>query len=385
MIVMGRKIRREAVLTVACTAMLTFSLTYAGVKYYYYNTLKPYRLMVETENYINKYYYFEETDKKSMIDAAIGGFVSGLGDKYSRYQSLELTEERSNSQAGVMTGIGITVSLQEDGYMLIEEIKSNTPAEKSGLKKGDIIISLDSNDVAQTGYEESVNYIKSGKENTILTVTVKRDGALTDVKVKREKIEVITSEGKMLEDSVGYITITQFNDKTPDQVKNNFDRLVSEGAKGIIFDVRNNGGGLVSSVEKCLDPLIPEGNIAVAVYKDKTEEVIVKSDSEETDIPMTVLMNGNSASGAELFAASLRDFKNTELIGTTSYGKGIMQETFNLSDGSTVVLTVAAYKTTKSECYHGIGLIPDYEVENDESGRDLQLEKAVEVLKNKFT
>lgn len=383
MSVMKRR-KRETVITVACTAMMTFSLTYAGVKMYYYNMLKPYRLMAETENYIDRYYYFEDMDKSEMINSAIGGFVSGLGDKYSRYQSLQLTAERNDTQAGLMTGIGITVMLQEDGYIRIEEIKKGTPAEKSGLAVGDIIKAIDSNDVAKTGYEESINYIKTGEENSELVLTISRNGVLSDIKVKREKIEVITSEGKMLEDSIGYISITQFNDKTPEQVKNNFDTLVSEGAKGIIFDVRNNGGGLVSAVEKCLDPLIPEGDIAVAVYKDKKEEVIVKSDAEETDIPMVVLMNGNSASGAELFAASLRDFKNTELIGTTSYGKGIMQETFKLSDGSTVVLTVAAYKTTKSECYHGIGLIPDYEVENGESDKDDQLEKAVEVIKKKM-
>ncbi|MBE6854008.1 MAG: carboxyl-terminal protease, partial [Ruminococcus sp.] len=139
-----------------------------------------------------------------------------------------------------------------------------------------------------------------------------------------------------------------------------------------------------SSVEKCLDPLLPEGDIAVAVFKDKTEEVIVTSDSEETDIPMAVLINGVSASGAELFAAALRDFKGAVLVGTTSYGKGIMQDTFELSDKSTVVLTVAEYRTTRSECYHGVGLVPDHVTEAEGEDSDVQLEKAIEVLKGKI-
>ena len=364
--------------------MITFSITYLVVKFFNYRTMKPYRLIAETENYIDRYFYFDKADKDEMIDSAIEGFVNALDDKYSRYQSLQITSERNDSQAGVHTGIGITVSRNEEGYMIIEEVREKTPAEKAGLLKDDIITALDSKDVVETGYNESVDYIKNGEENSTLVITLKRGSETIDIEVKREKIEIITSEARMMEDYIGYINITQFNEKTPEQVQKNFTELLSQGAKGIIFDVRNNGGGLVSSVEKCLDPLLPEGDIAVAVYKDGREETIVKSDAEETDIPMTVLVNKNSASGAELFAASLRDFKNTELVGTTTFGKGIMQDTFELSNGSTVVLTVAAYKTTRSECYHGTGLVPDFEIENDESGYDFQLDKATEVVKKKI-
>lgn len=379
-----QKKNNNLIIAVVCTAMITFSITYLGVKFFNYRTMKPYRLIAETENYIDRYFYFDKADKDEMIDSAIEGFVNALDDKYSRYQSLQITSERNDSQAGVHTGIGITVSRNEEGYMIIEEVREKSPAEKAGLLKDDIITALDSKDVVETGYNESVDYIKNGEENSTLVVTLKRGSETIDIEVKREKIEIITSEARMMEDYIGYINITQFNEKTPEQVQKNFTELLSQGAKGIIFDVRNNGGGLVSSVEKCLDPLLPEGDIAVAVYKDGREETIVKSDAEETDIPMTVLVNKNSASGAELFAASLRDFKNTELVGTTTFGKGIMQDTFELSNGSTVVLTVAAYKTTRSECYHGTGLVPDFEIENDESGYDFQLDKATEVVKKKI-
>lgn len=374
---------RKTFAIVLCSALLTFSVTYTGMRYHYYKNYKEYQLLSEAEKLVNDNFYFTDNiDSDILVDSAVSGYISGLDDKYSRYQSVKQTEERNDSHAGLKVGIGVTVTVREDGYIDIVSVSENSPSEKAGLKGGDIIRLLDGNDVRELGYNESVEYIKDGEENSVINITVEREGKQTEIPVKREKIEIITSEGIMLEDNIGYISITQFNDKTPEQMKECFYQFVSEGAKGIVFDVRNNSGGLVSAVEQCLDPLLPEGDVAVAVYSDGRETVIAKSDAEETDIPMVVLMNENSASGAELFAASLRDFKGTKLVGTTSYGKGIMQETFNLSNGSTVILTVAQYKTTKSECYHGVGLVPDYEVTNEGTDEDLQLMKAVEILKN---
>lgn len=371
--------RRTAVLMI-CSAMITFAVTYFFVNLFYYNRYKNYRIISEAEDYIDKYYYSDDVDKDKLVNSALSGFVSGLGDKYSRYQDLVETAERDDAHAGVRLGVGISVIPSDDNHILIVEVNSNTPASKAKLCKDDIIIAVDGKDTAKTGYDESVEMIKNGEENSTIVLTIKRGETISDFTLKREKIEVITVEGRMLENNIGYISISSFNEKTPDQFTDNFNRLVREGARSMIFDVRNNGGGLVSAVEKCLDPLLPEGDIAVAVGKNNTEHVIVKSDADETDISMAVLVNGASASGAELFAASLRDFKDVKLIGKTTYGKGVMQDTFTLSDKSTIVLTVATYKTTRSECYNGIGLIPDYEVDNSDSDTDLQLEKAIEIL-----
>ena len=379
----GNKLNKSVMIAVACTAMLTFSATYSVMKYSDLKKLKEFQLLAEAENIIAKHFYYDASDSEKLIDSAVGGYVSALEDPYSRYQSIKQTEERSESHSGLKTGVGITVLNREDGYMEVVEVNPKTPAEKAGMQSGDIIKKLDGSDVKDMGYEEAVNVIKTGEVDSVIRITVEREGNIIDFDVKREKIDIITATSEMI-DNIGLIKISQFNDKTPEQVKSCFDDCVGKGAKGIIFDVRNNGGGLVSAVEKCLDPLLPEGKIAVAIYKDGKEETIVTSDAEETDMPMTVLMNGNSASGAELFAASLRDFKGAELVGETSYGKGIMQDTFSLSNGSTVVLTVAEYKTTKSECYHGIGLKPDYEVLPGDGGEDVQLSKALEVIKNKI-
>lgn len=368
---------------VICTGLLTFSLTYSVMKMKYYNNVKEFILLAEAENIVDSNFFYDSSDKDKLTDSAVSGYISGLEDKYSRYQSIVDTQKQNDSHAGLKIGIGITVTPTDDGYINILEVNSDSPASKAGVLAGDIIKKLDGNDVAETGYNESVQYIKDGEENSALTMTVERSGELKDIKVTREKIEIITASSEMIEGNMGHISITQFNDKTPEQVKNCMDECISAGAEGFIFDVRNNGGGLVTAVQGCLDPLLPEGDIAVAVYRDGKEEVIVKSGSQETDLPVVVLINGSSASGAELFAASLRDFRDAELIGTNSYGKGIMQDTFNLSNGSTIVLTVAEYKTTKSECYHGTGLAPDFEVEQGEES-DLQLEKAAEVLKKKI-
>ena len=380
----GNKINKGMVIAVACTAMLTFSATYSAMKYSDMKKLKEFQLLAEAERIIAQHFYYDASDTDKLIDSAVGGYVSALEDPYSRYQSVQQTEERNESHSGLKTGVGITVMNRKDGYMEVVEVNSRTPAEKAGLQVGDIIKKLDGADVKDMGYEEAVNVIKNGEVDSIIKMSVERDGNMIDFDVKREKIDIITASSEMISDDIGVIKITQFNDKTPEQVKSCFDDCKGKGAKGIIFDVRNNGGGLVSAVEKCLDPLLPEGKIAVAIYKDGKEETIVSSDSEETDMPMTVLMNGNSASGAELFAASLRDFKGAELVGETSFGKGIMQDTFSLSNGSTVVLTVAEYKTTKSDCYHGVGLKPDYEVFPAEGEEDVQLSKAVEVLRAKI-
>ena len=377
------KANKSIVIAVACTAMLTFSATYSAMKYSDMKKLKEFQLLAEAENIIAKHFYYDASDSEKLIDSAVGGYVSALEDPYSRYQSIKQTEERNESHSGLKTGVGITVLNREDGYMEVVEVNSKTPAEKAGMQAGDIIKKLDGSDVKDMGYEDAVNYIKTGEVDSVVKITVERDGSIIDFDIKREKIDIITATSEIIE-NIGVIKITQFNDKTPEQVKNCFDNCKAKGAKGIIFDVRNNGGGLVTAVEECLDPLLPEGKIAVAIYKDGKEETIVSSDAEETDMPMTVLMNGNSASGAELFAASLRDFKGAELVGETSFGKGIMQDTFSLSNGSTVVLTVAEYKTTKSDCYHGVGLIPDYEVFPSEDAEDAQLDKALEVIKSKI-
>ena len=194
-------------------------------------------------------------------------------------------------------------------------------------------------------------------------------------------MEVTTVSGKMLDETIGYIEISNFKKNTPQQFVDTLERLTSNGAKALIFDVRDNRGGMVDMLSDCLDPLLPEGVIATAEYKDGHSETLIYSDDTKLDIPMAVLVNKNTASAAELFAASLRDFGGAKLVGEKTYGKGVMQKTTEFNNNGAVVLTVAKYRTAVSECYDGVGLVPDVAAEKGSTeGFDMQLQAAVDTI-----
>ena len=376
---------KTVITAVIAAVMLTFAITYYFITLVYYKKYKNYSLLAEAHAYVDKYYYGDEVEESSLTESTLGGYISGLNDVYSCYNGIQKTQERTDNYAGLKAGIGITVSEADDGYLLVDEVSEDSTAQQAGISAGDIIISIDGKDTKELGMSGAVQLISEGKIDSQIVLKIKRDNEVSDYSVKIGKIDIVSVYGKLVEKNIGYIYITKFNEKTSEQFIELLNSLKNEGAEGYIFDVRDNGGGLVSAVEKCLDPLLPEGEIAVAIYKDGKSQTIVQSDATETDMPMTVLMNENSASGAELFAASLHDFKDVDLVGKKSFGKGIMQNLFTLSDGSTITLTVARYKTTRSECYHGIGLKPDYEVEYDnDQESDKQFDKAVEVLRQKL-
>ncbi|MGN0607358.1 MAG: S41 family peptidase [Oscillospiraceae bacterium] len=353
------------------------------------NSSEIYSVLSETNNYVKQHFY-KDVDNDAVLNGVISGYMSGLSDNYARYQSPVEYKSTVQSDGGHFIGIGVTVTQQSDGYIIVTEVSEESPASEAGILPDDIIIAIDGSDVAEVGYNEAISIIKSGENDTEVNLTIKRDAQTMDIPVKRVEMDIITSFGQMLDNNTGYIRIKQFNHTTPDQMKSAFDTLVNDGAERFIFDLRDNPGGIVTSVEKCLDPFLPEGDIAVANYNNGKTEVICRSDENEMDIPIVILINGNSASGAELFAAAMRDFGKAELVGIKSFGKGIMQTTHSLSNGGAIVFTVATYQTTKSDCYHEIGIYPDYEVEmadGDDTSAinpevDAQLKKAVEVVMN---
>jgi carboxyl-terminal processing protease len=281
---------------------------------------------------------------------------------------------------GMRVGLGITVGIDESGYIVIGEILEKSPLADSDIKAGDIIVAVDGKDVLKEGYNAAVDAMK-GEEGTDVRITIRRDGIDTAYTFKRTAIEIESVSYEMLDNYIGYIKISSFKKNTPEQFADALETLTSNSVKALIFDVRDNVGGLVTSLEKCVDPLLPEGVIANAVYKDNHEETLVYSDESEIEIPMVVLVNGNTASAAELFAASLKDFDKADIVGEQTFGKGVMQSVYKLDDGSAVSVTVAEYKTTVSDCYNGIGIAPDHIVPtSDEDKTDLQLSKAIEVI-----
>lgn len=342
--------------------------------------------LAELSEYVDENYY-QETDEDTLMDGALKGYVAGLGDPYSVF----LTEDEyggwKEKESGTAVGIGVTVQSAEERLYIVE-VTSGSPAETAGIQAGDTITAVDGELVTDLGYNEAVAHVK-GEIGTDVVLTVLREGEELEITVTRGEIVTISAEGQMLDGNIGYVHISAFRENTFDQYSKVLNELLESGAEGIIFDVRNNGGGLLSALEDVLDPLLPEGNIAIASYGDGTVKTIVESDSEELDIPMIVLVNGGTASAGELFAASLRDFGKASLVGETTFGKGIMQDTRTVAGGA-VTLTVAAYQTVKGECYHEIGVTPDTEIilpeeyvvdfKNPDTKGDVQLAEAYETI-----
>lgn len=340
---------------------------------------KKYSSLQVLDSYVREN-YFGDIDEEDLSSGILKGYVEGIDDKYSRFLTAEEYQNELSSDSGELVGLGLTLTEDESGYIRIAEIYQDSPVSESDLVVGDIITYVDGNDVLVTGFDESIEAMK-GQEGTEITITVRRDGIDRDMVFVRRSMELTSVTGEMLSGYIGYIKITAFKKNTPDQFIETLERLNSNGAKAFIFDLRDNGGGLVSALEECVDPLLPEGIVATAEYKDGHSETLVYSDESELNLPMIVLVNDKTASAGELFAASLKDFGKAQLVGIQTFGKGVMQQTTEFEDGSAVVLTVAEYKTAYSECYDGIGLVPDYVVENEEdSETDFQYYKAVEII-----
>lgn len=326
---------------------------------------EKYERLEALDTYVRENYYLEELDEEALMDGILKGYVDGLDDPYSSYMTAEEYSAHQTKEAGQQVGIGVTITQSDDGCIRIISVYENSPAEEAGLKPEDVIVAVDGVRVEDSGYQAAIDSIP-GEEGKKLTLVVRRDGKEQTFRVTYRSYEVRTVYSEMLAGQIGYIRITAFRENTVEQYQEALDGLTTNGARALIFDVRNNGGGLLSALEKMLDPLLPEGVIATATYHGGITETVVNSDAAELDLPMVVLVNGNSASAAELFSASLRDFGKAKLVGTQTYGKGVMQITRRMEDGGGLTLTVATYQTALSECYQGVGLAPDIEVEASE-------------------
>ncbi len=341
---------------------------------------KKYNSLQTLDSYVREN-YLGDIDENKLSAGILKGYMSGLDDKYSKYLTAEEYLAEQNDDEGQLIGLGLTLNEDENGYIRIANIMHDSPVSEAGIREGDIITLIDGVSVLSTGFDESVEALR-GAEGSEIRLTIRRGGIDKDYTFSRRSIESVTVTGEMLDENVGYIKISSFKKNTPQKFVDTLERLTSNGAKSLIFDVRDNAGGSIEMLSTCLDPLLPEGVIATADYKDGHSETLIYSDENKLDIPMTVLVNKNTASAAELFAASLRDFSGAVLIGEKTYGKGVMQKTTEFSKNGAVVLTVAKYKTTVSKCYDGIGLAPDISISNESEDYDDQYTKAVEIAHN---
>lgn len=305
--------------------------------------------------------YYGEIDMEMLTDSIADGYMYGLGDPYADYYNGEITEETQLSNRGSMQGIGITVIYNETAdAMYVYRVDPRGPSAAAGVQVGDLITGVDGLTVAEDGYEAVTEGI-GGEVGTFCYLQIRRGNETLELPVERLQHEITTVYSRMVAD-VGYISIERFNDLTDDQIIAAIEELLASGATSLVFDVRGCSGGLVDPTADILDYLLPEGKIISATYVSGDTKVLHSSDAKELDMPMAVLTNGSTASAAELFAAAIRDYEKGITVGETTFGKGIMQHTYNLSDGSSVKMTVAEFLPPSGECFHGIGVQPDIEV-----------------------
>ncbi|MGN0305720.1 MAG: S41 family peptidase [Lachnospiraceae bacterium] len=338
------------------------------------------------EDTIDKY-YLTGSDLATLENGLYSGMVEALGDPYSVYYSAQELEEIQQKTEGIYYGIGAYISKGVmDDFCTISGVIKNTPAEEAGLRTGDIIYEVDG--VLAQGMEttEIVALIK-GEEGTKVTLTLIREGE-TDylhIPVERRKIESPTVEWEMKEKQTGYIRITEFDDVTTDQFAEALAECRGKGMTGLILDLRGNPGGNLSTVCEIARMLLPKGLIVYTEDKYGKREEYTSDGKHQIDIPMVVLVNGYSASASEILAGAIQDYGVGTIMGTTTFGKGIVQRIISLSDGSAVKLTVSKYYTPNGNDIHEKGIVPDVEIEFDAESyyadeKDNQLEGAMQYL-----
>lgn len=334
--------------------------------------------------------YLGEVDEEELQSGIYEGYINGLEDPYSVYYDKEATKSLMESTSGEYDGIGAVMSQnKETGVITFAQIYENSPAEKAGLKAEDILYKVGDSEVSGRDLSEVVSDIK-GERGTEVTLTVLRGTEAKELTFTavRETIEYPTVESEMLEDGLGYLRIAEFDTVTYNQYKEAFAELDAQGMKGLIVDLRSNPGGSLGTVCDILDELLPEGLIVYTEDKNGKRQEFSSDEENKLEIPMTVLVNGYSASASEIFAGAVQDYGLGQIVGTKTYGKGVVQQIFDLSDGTCVKLTISEYFTPKGRSINEKGIIPDVEVEYeaDENNpeADNQLDQAVEILKEEI-
>lgn len=332
-------------------------------------------------------YYLKDSDTQAMIDGMYAGLIDSLGDTYSVYYTEEEINALLDQTQGIYFGIGAYIGFDEDANMCyVSKLIKGTPAEASELLQGDYIVMVDGTDTIGMSTSDIVTLIK-GEEGTSVIVSVMRENSteVIDISVTRAKIETPTVEYEMLENKIGYIEITEFDTVTYNQFKEAYDTLNNQGMKALVLDLRANPGGNVSTVCDISRLLLPEGLIVYTEDKDGYRTEYQCDGKNEIQIPLVVLIDGNSASASEILAGAIKDYEIGTLMGTTSFGKGIVQRIISISDGTAIKLTVSNYFTPNGNYIHGVGIEPDITVEWDydayvQDGLDNQKEAAYQYL-----
>ena len=391
----------KIIMLVVLTIFITFIVT--SLIFYQYFSSNGKLLLVTSNNNsgieekLDRYksiideYYLGDVNEEDLTEGAIKGYIEGLGDPYTEYISKENMEDYLADTMGNFVGIGIyMINDPTSGKIMVLSPIKGSPAEKAGILPGDLIISIDG--TKYPGEESSIAASKiKGEEGTTVKLEILRGTQNMSFEIKRENIIVNPVEGKVLENNIGYISFTSFDEKTAEEFKNKFEELQKSNIKSLIIDLRNNGGGLVDQALQIADYIVPKDSVLLyEVDKNNNEKIKKAKEDPIINMPIVVLVNENTASSSEILAGALKDLGKAKIVGTTTYGKGVIQEILTLSDGSGLKITTEKYLTPNKTEINKIGIKPDEEIKLPDSVEnilevdekdDTQLQKAIEILK----
>lgn len=335
-------------------------------------------------------FYMEDVDTDTAKEMIYKAYLASYGDKYTVYYTPDEYQSLVESTTGKFYGIGAVCQKSDDGAVLVIDAYEDAPAYAAGLRNGDKITTVDGTDITDMDLSSAVALIK-GDKGTSVHLDAIRDETAFSVDVVRDEIHTQTVKYEMRENQIGYLSISEFDDVTTQQYKDALQALEDAGMQGLVIDLRDNPGGVLDTVVKMLDYTLPDGLIVYTENKSGKRTEYKGTDGHELDIPIAVLVNGNSASASEIFAGAVKDYHWATLVGTTTYGKGIVQRIFDLGDGTAAKITISKYYTPAGNNIHGIGIEPDVEVEIPTEAyddgvvtedEDAQLQKALELLRS---
>lgn len=392
----------KIIMIVAIAVFLTFMVTSISLYTYFVNnpisiTSKSSSSSKDIAGTLQKYkeiidkYYLGDVDEEKLKEGAIKGYIEGLGDPYTEYISADEMEDYLSDTMGNFVGIGIyMVKNTEKGKIQVLAPIKGSPAEKAGIQAGDLILTVDGVDYSADEMTIASNKIK-GEEGTTVTIEVLRGTETKKYELKREKVKVNQVEGKVLPNNIGYINFTSFDETTADDFKAKFEEINKQGIKSLIIDLRNNGGGIVDQALQIADYVADKDSVLLYEVDKNNKETVKKAKTDPIiNMPIIILTNENTASASEILAGALKDLGKAKTVGTTTYGKGVIQQILKLSDGSGLKVTIEEYQTPNRNKIHKIGIAPDEEVKLPDSvtnvlnvteSEDTQLQKAIEMLK----
>lgn len=390
----------KIIMIVVLTAFITFMVT--SISLYSYFVKNPVSVSAQSTNKdiaskLTKYreiidkYYLGDVEDIALEEGAIKGYIEGLGDPYTEYISKEEMDTYLDDTMGNFVGIGIYMikNTQYDKIQVLSTIKGS-PAEKAGIQAGDLIISADGVEYSADDMTTASNKIK-GEEGTKVTIEVLRGAEKLKFELTREKVKVNQVEGKVLSNNIGYIKFTSFDETTAEDFKNQYQELAKKGIQSLIIDLRNNGGGIVDQALEIADYMTPKDSVLLYEVDKNGKETVKKAKEDPiVNMPIVILTNENTASASEILAGALKDLGKAKIVGTTTYGKGVIQQILKLNDGSGLKITIEEYQTPNRNKINKVGIQPDEKVElpstvnsllTIKESDDTQLQKAVEMLK----